>query len=213
MSSKVLRGAQQTKTGPMQWLSVSETLEQTPSGGFPRARGEAAEAAVFARQVEARVEEARQTGYREGEAGVRGAVQPVLERLAHSIDVVAGLRNRIRKEAESDLVKLSIAIARRILHRELSVDPDAISGLMKAALEKVQSQEIHRVRVHPDLEAAVRRVLEGLASGKSVQVVADGGRESGDVVFETTRGNLDASIDTQLQEIGRGLADRLRSKS
>jgi flagellar assembly protein FliH len=137
----------------------------------------------------------------------------VLERLAHSIDVVAGLRNRIRREAESDLVKLSIAIARRILHRELSVDPEAISGLMKAALEKVQSQEIHRVRVHPDLEAAVRKVLEGLASGRSVQVVADGGRESGDVVFETTRGNLDASIDTQLQEIGRGLADRLRSKS
>jgi flagellar assembly protein FliH len=213
MSSKVLRGAQRTKTGPMRWRSASETLEQTPTGRFPRARGEAEEAAAFARQVEARVEEARQTGYREGEAGVRGAVQPVLERLAHSIDVVAGLRNRIRKEAESDLVKLSIAIARRILHRELSVDPDAISGLMKAALEKVQSQEIHRVRVHPDLEAAVRRVLEGLASGKSVQVVADGGRESGDVVFETTRGNLDASIDTQLQEIGRGLADRLRSKS
>jgi len=52
-----------------------------------------------------------------------------------------------------------------------------------------------------------------LASARSVQVVADGGRESGDVVFETTRGNLDASIGTQLQEIGRGLADRLRSKS
>ena len=213
MSPKVLRGAQQTKTGPMQWLSASETLEQTPSGRFPRTRGEAEEAAAFARQVEARVEEARQRGYREGEAGARGAVQPVLERLAHSIDAVAGLRNRIRREAESDLVKLSIAIARRILHREISVDPEAISGLMKAALEKVQSQEIHRVRVHPDLEAAVRKVLEGLASGRSVQVVADGGRESGDVVFETTRGNLDASIDTQLQEIGRGLADRLRSKS
>lgn len=213
MSSKVLRGAQQAKTGPMEWLSVSETVAQTPFGGSPRARGEAEEEAAFARQVEARVEEARQSGYREGEAGARGAVQPVLERLAHSIDVVAGLRNRIRKEAESDLVKLSIAIARRILHREIGVDPEAISGLMKAALEKVQSQEIHRVRVHPDLEAAVRKALEGLASGRSVQVVADGGRESGDVVFETTRGNLDASIGTQLQEISRGLADRLRSKS
>jgi flagellar assembly protein FliH len=138
----------------MQWRSASETMEQTPAGRFPR--GEAEEAAAFARQVEARVEEARQIGYREGEAGACGAVQPVLERLAHSIDVVAGLRNRIRREAESDLVKLSIAIARRILHREISVDPEAISGLMKAALEKVQSQEIHRVRVHPDLEAAVR---------------------------------------------------------
>ena len=211
MWSKVLRGAQQTKAGPMQWRSASETLERKPSGNSPRA-GEA-DAAALARQVEARIEEARQLGYREGAAGVLGTVQPVLERLAHSIDVVAGLRNRIRREAESDLVKLSIAIARRILHREISVDPEAISGLMKAALEKVQSQEIHRVRVHPDLEAAVRRALESSASGRNVQVVADGGRESGDVVFETTRGNLDASIDTQLQEISRGLADRLRGKS
>jgi len=30
------------------------------------------------------------------------------------------------------------------------------------------------------------------------------------VVFETQRGSLDASVETQLQEIGRGLADRLR---
>ncbi|MDP2999150.1 MAG: FliH/SctL family protein [Bryobacterales bacterium] len=210
MSSKVLRGAQQTTTGPMQWRSASETRDQKPSAKSPQA---ADDAAASARQVEVRVEEARQIGYREGAAGTLGAVQPVLERLAHSIDVVAGLRTRIRREAESDLVKLSIAIARRILHREISVDPEAISGLMKAALEKVQSQEIHRIRVHPDLEAAVRKALESLASGRGVQVVADGGRESGDVVFETTRGNLDASIDTQLQEISRGLADRLRGKS
>src|SRR5512140_1168412 len=124
MSSKVLRGAHHTKTGPMQWRSASESLEQKPSAKSPQARDEAAEAAdeaaAFARQVEARVEEARQVGYREGAAETLGSVQPVLERLAHSIDVVAGLRTRIRREAESDLVKLSIAIARRILHREIS---------------------------------------------------------------------------------------------
>ena len=215
MSTRVLRGAQRTKTGPMQWRSAAETREQTPSGESPQPLGDTqeADAAAVARQVEARIEEAGQKGYREGEAGARDAVQPVLERLAKSIDVMAGLRSHIRKEAESDLVKLSIAIARRILHRELSVDPEAISGLMKAALEKLQSQEVHRVRVHPDLEAAVRGALERFASARSVEVVADGGRESGDVVFETTRGNLDASVNTQLEEISRGLADRLRCKS
>jgi flagellar biosynthesis/type III secretory pathway protein FliH len=33
------------------------------------------------------------------------------------------------------------------------------------------------------------------------------------VVVETARGKLDASLDTQLAEIERGLADRLRSGS
>jgi flagellar biosynthesis/type III secretory pathway protein FliH len=32
-------------------------------------------------------------------------------------------------------------------------------------------------------------------------------------VFESARGNLDASIESQLQEIERGLADRLRKQS
>jgi flagellar biosynthesis/type III secretory pathway protein FliH len=33
----------------------------------------------------------------------------------------------------------------------------------------------------------------------------------GTVIFETDRGNLDASVESQLREIERGLGDRLRS--
>ena len=41
-------------------------------------------------------------------------------------------------------------------------------------------------------------------------MIADPSRDLGTVIFETQRGNLDASVDSQLQEIERGLADRLR---
>ena len=41
-------------------------------------------------------------------------------------------------------------------------------------------------------------------------MVPDASRELGTVIFETQRGNLDASVESQLQEIERGLADRLR---
>jgi flagellar biosynthesis/type III secretory pathway protein FliH len=44
-------------------------------------------------------------------------------------------------------------------------------------------------------------------------VLADPSRELGTVIFETQRGNLDASVESQLQEIERGLADRLRRHS
>jgi len=198
----------------MLWRPIFGPRDQTLVRTRLRAEAGAreADAAGLAAQAEPGTEEAYQRGLREGEAAARGVLQPVLERLAHSIDLVAGLRARVRKEAEADLVKLSVAIARRILHRELSVDPEAILGLMKVALEKLQAQEIHRVRVHPDLEAVVRAALERFAAGRSVQVVSDRGREPGAVVFETERGNLDASVETQLQEIGRGLADRLRGR-
>jgi flagellar assembly protein FliH len=46
-----------------------------------------------------------------------------------------------------------------------------------------------------------------------VEVIADASREPGAVVFETERGNLDASVDAQLREIERGLADCLRRRA
>jgi flagellar assembly protein FliH len=212
MRARVLKRAGQTAGGPVPWRLAPEQAQSALARGhasFDVGAGEG-DAAGGPAQVEGQIQESYQRGFREGETAARATLQPVLERLAHSIEALAGLRVRARREAEGDLLKLSIAIARRILHRELSVDPEAISGLIKAALEKVQQQEVHRVRVHPDLEPAVRRALENLAAGRIVQVTPDRGRLPGDVVFETQRGSLDASVETQLQEIGRGLADRLR---
>jgi flagellar assembly protein FliH len=59
----------------------------------------------------------------------------------------------------------------------------------------------------------VKSCLQQALSGGLVEVVSDQSRELGSVIFETSRGNLDASVDSQLQEIERGLADRLRKQS
>jgi flagellar assembly protein FliH len=164
-----------------------------------------------------KVREAHAAGMREGEIAGRnraGAdMQPVMERLARSIQEIANLRNRLRREAEADVVQLALAIARRVIHREMAADPDALRGLVLAALEKLQGQEISRVKVHPAHAALVKSCLQQALSAGVVEVVSDQSRELGSVIFETSRGNLDASVDSQLQEIERGLADRLRKQS
>ena len=74
-------------------------------------------------------------------------MQPVIERLARPSTKLAGLRPRLRREAEADLVKLAMAIARRVLRREIAVDPEALRGLVMAALEKLQtSGDLPRAR-------------------------------------------------------------------
>lgn len=177
-----------------------------PQTAAPAGTGDAA-------ACDAQLEEAYRRGFHEGEQAGRAAVDAAILKLAHTAESLASARARARREAEGDLLRLAVAIARRILHRELSVDPEAVAGLIRAALDKIQSQEIHRVRVHPDLEQPLRRALERLAAGRNIQVAADRSREFGDVIFETERGRLDASVETQLQEIGRGLADRLRGRA
>jgi len=127
---------------------------------------------------------------------------------SRTIEELAAIKPRLRGEAESDVVRLAVAIARRVLRRELTVDPSAIEGLVKAALEQLDTREITRVRVHPDHEAALRRCLEKVVVDRTIELAADGTLERGAVLFETARGNLDASVETQLREIERGLADR-----
>ena len=156
---------------------------------------------------------AREAGFREGEAAGRekavAEMQAAMERLVRSTAELAGTKARLRREAEHDLVQLSIGIARRILRRELTVDPEAIGGLVRAALDKLQARDICRIRVHPDHQSITRRLLDR-QSVSSAEVVADPVLQPGDVVVESKRGDLDASIESQLMEIERGFADRLK---
>jgi flagellar assembly protein FliH len=112
------------------------------------------------------------------------------------------------REAVSDLLGLSLGIARRILHRQLSVDPAALEGLVVGALQKLPGQEICRIRIHPELEAGMRQALAREGRG-GLPVVADGTLERGAILIDTARGKLDASLEIQLAEIGRGLTDRM----
>jgi flagellar assembly protein FliH len=216
MSSKVLAPGDSQAATPMVWQQVL-----APPAGSGGADGAALDSpggpAQFDRQCEQRIKEAFAAGSRDGEAAGRSRaaaeLQPVLQRLARSIDEIGNMRARLRSEAEADLVRLSLAIARRVLRRELSIDPDALRGLVMAALEKLHSQEICRVRVHPSHVGMVGACLREAVAGCGAEVLADPSRQLGDVVFETERGNLDASVDSQLLEIERGLADRLRKPS
>ena len=72
------------------------------------------------------------------------------------------------------------------------------------------SWEILRLRVHPQDLALIQQALEARETPEKVEVVADPSFERGGLVIETARGNLDASIDSQLLEIERGFTDLVR---
>ncbi len=169
------------------------------------------------RLVEKSSQEALQKGLRQGEAeGRKQALAQLdgeLQRLARAVTEMAGLRHAIRREAEEELVRLALAIARRILHRELTVDPEALTGLVKAALGKIEMRDTHRVRTHPEHVAAVKRSLAQMGAPQKIEVIADTALEKGSAIFETGRGSLDASVETQLVEIQRGLVDLMESSS
>ena len=159
-------------------------------------------------KADARIAEARKAGYAEGERAARTELQPVLQRLSKSLEGLSEIRAQLRKQAEQDLVKLTIAIARRVLRGELTVDAEALQGIVVAALDKLQARDISRLRLHPEHAVAVRRQLES-AGVRGIEVVADSSLAPGDLIFDTSRGTFEASIESQLREIERGFTDTL----
>jgi len=213
MSCKVFETDAPGGAAPPRWKNISKGGVEVPAE--QPAMPVAVPLDQLRREWEQRAREAQAAGFREGEAAGRNRAaaeyQAIVEKFAQTAGEVAQLRARLRREAEADTLKLALAIAGRVLRRELAVDPGALEALLLGALEKLRGQEITRVRVNPAHAGVVSACLGRCFAGTPVEVIADGSRPPGTAVFETPRGNLDASVESQLQEIERGLTDRLRN--
>jgi len=150
-------------------------------------------------------------GYADGEAVGRAAQADALtEQFRESIAKLSTARAALFRSAQKDVLQLSVAIAQKILHREIQTSPDVLGGIISVALERIEAQDVHCLRIHPSM---VRRIEDQLAkwAGRKITIVADAGLELGGCLFETHHGNVDAGIESQLAEIERGLADHLEA--
>lgn len=217
MLARVL--GESAKLQPVPWLKTrmaAPEARQAPAASAEDVLPLRSRIAELEAALETTARQSHEAGFRAGadaargqmEAEVRGAV----ERLAETVADLAKTRAETIRRAEADTVRLAIEIARRVLHREITTDSGALQALIRAALEKLQSQEVYRVRVHPDQERTMKSCLDQSGRGQSVAVAPDPMLPKGGVIFEIGRGALDASVDTQLAEIERGLIDQLEAR-
>lgn len=218
MSSKLHRGGG-VPLDPVAWRRVAP-IDPVPCGGdaFPAAVYDAVAGAALVGRAPEFGNDAVRSAYTQGFQEGRAAGQHELEervgamnaQVARTVEELSGLRQRFRHEAEEDVVALALAIARRILHRELTVAPEALLGLVKAALDKMEAREVHRVRVSREDATMLEHFLEKMGLPRRIEVIADPGLPRGAAILDSSRGALDASVETQLAEIERGFADLVR---
>ncbi len=149
-----------------------------------------------------------ENGRRQGDQQARQEIAPVLERLHASLADFAGLRAEMRRRAEKDVVQLALMIAKRILHREISVDSNALAALARVLFDRLAHSESYRVTVHPIFAQGIVGALPASLVSR-VHVEPDSTCAPGTLVIRSDEGMVDASVDAQLEEIGRGMADRL----
>lgn len=144
--------------------TVPENVVDTVREGHRIARAIIARATSQAREIQAAAEEAgaergaRLAFEREGKA-LRDAATALLEAAARFDLAQQDLRERL----ESTLPELAVAIAERILRRELNARPDLLVHVIRDAIATILPAERVEVRLHPDDLATFERHREALA--------------------------------------------------
>jgi flagellar assembly protein FliH len=171
--------------------------------------GPDAEQAALQERRAAVEREAFAKGFAQGEragaeaAGKRGEV--MLRRLTETLDELTSLRAQMIHQTEHQMVQLALAVARRVVHREISLDRDLLVAMARVALDRLGESAQVTVRLSPEDFEATAAARAAQWTGTNVCVVADSRVSRGGCRIDSDLGVLDAGADAQIQEIARAL--------
>ncbi len=112
---------------------------------------------------------------------------------------------------EGEVVRLALAIAARVLHREAKLDPLLLGAVVRMALEKVAEDSSAVLHV-PTSEADAWRAMLIENGQPAVTVIGEERMGSADCVLETSVGRVELGVVAQLEEIEKGFFDLLQQR-
>jgi flagellar assembly protein FliH len=165
------------------------------------------------------LEEGRREGQRQIRIEARAAiVEEERERVGRLVQALTtGLaefernKRRLIGVAEAGLIELALAIARRVCKLLVEGSPEAARANARHVLKAVEHDGDLELRVNPadhdTLREVAGEVLRCGAELEHVQVTADAAVERGGCILSTPDGQIDASIETQLQRVAEAILE------
>jgi len=105
-----------------------------------------------------------ETGYENATKEIQLAIQSVSETLKKVVDDLVSLKHKILNQSESDIVRLVIEIAKKLVCNELRQNPDTIISIAKKAIELAQNKSEIIIKVHPDDYGILKQHADQLIS-------------------------------------------------
>ncbi len=155
------------------------------------------------------VEEAYARGRREGLAAAEEKLDSATEALVAALEDVSRLRDSLAQQSRRDMLRLVMAVAEQIIRREVGVDPQVVMTIIENALQASVRADQYRVRISPaDLERVSERkplFLAGISGLKNLSFEADATITPGGCRVDSELGDVDATLETQLETIRQAL--------
>ena len=169
--------------------------------------------AGYARGLEQGLSEGRQRGEREGFDATIEELKPRLDATLTAWESALqhweNDRTCMFLEARRDVLELALKLARRVVHRQIEIDPSIITDQLAAALSLVGKMSSLVISINPDDRAVLGKslgpLLEKLGRAEHVALRDDENLGRGGCIVRTEGGRVDASIDVQLDRITASL--------
>ena len=156
-------------------------------------------------------------GLAEGKAAARAELEKSFAELRTQIS--GAVRNFSKERAdyftrvETEVVRLALSIARKILHRESQLDPLVLTGVVHVALQKLNSETRVTIRArHDDIRFWKEYFKQSEDIFPAVNIMADPSLPQGHVFLDTDFGTTEIGLDMQLKEIEQGFFDLLEQR-
>lgn len=166
--------------------------------------------------VQALKEEVYQKGFKEGQRETEQKLQTTIQAFSKAVEDISRLRESIYKQSKQDMISMVMSVVSQVIQVEVVEKEEIIEKVIQKALESaIQSEEYH-IKVNPeDYELVDEKKplfvarLRGLGS---IVFEPDSSITRGGCKVESDQGEVDATIETQLEEINRNFVDLMKAE-
>ena len=157
------------------------------------------------------IDEAYARGRREAMTTAAAKLESSAKALATALTEVSQLRSAMAHNSREDMLRLVMAIAEQVIHREVSIHPDTITRVIDEALKASVRSDHYRIKVNPaDLDAVNEHkplFLASISGLKNLILDSDPAVTAGGCKIESDLGEVDATVETQLEAIRQALEE------
>lgn len=150
--------------------------------------------------LEAIAKKAFEDAYRQGEkAGIEMGMkklEPVITRLNNYITILEDFKKELADKAERLAVELAFIMAEAIILKEVKEDKGVILRMARRAMELCEGRGEITIRVRRDDLAYIAEHTKGI-----FKTIADDSLKEPGFIIETTFGDIDGRLSTQLEEL------------
>jgi len=161
---------------------------------------EAAKAEID-KMKESGYKEGMKIGKKEGEEKVSSEFSDALKTLNQAVKE----RKKIIRDAESEILRLSLKVAEQIIRSEVSLHRDVVLNIVSEAIGRVSDREQIIIKANREdvdqlkkYKDRIGKIVDGV---KNLSIIEDSAVEPGGCIIETNVGYVDARISTKLKAI------------